>query len=194
MSSTAPARVLQAAVVSLAALSQAVCGRSTPVVSDLVPGVPPAQQRTITRTELGFQWPFTVGVGTVACDGGALAFRSGATTYALSRGAETRGYANVDAIRRVQGSGPPSDPVSRLTQDVRMKVFAQTSACGSATDGEGSRRVSDCKARVRERSGVSDSELTRIQTEGVERNWPPLKPVLISLDAVIAAAGQLCPR
>ena len=65
---------------------------------------------------------------------------------------------------------------------------------GEAADGEGSRRVSDCKARVRERSGVSDSELTRIEGEGVERNWPPRKPVLISLDAVIAAAGQLCPR
>jgi hypothetical protein len=41
---------------------------------------------------------------------------------------------------------------------------------------------------------VSDSELTRIDAEGVERNWPPLKPVLMSLDAVITAAGQLCPR
>jgi hypothetical protein len=188
------ARLVQAAVVSIAAVSQAGCGRSTPVVSEPVPGVPTAQQRTITRTELGYQWPFTVGVGTVACDGGALAFRSGAKTYALSREAGTRGYANVDAIRQVQGGGPPSDPVSRLTQDVRMNLFAQTSACGNAPDGERSRRGSDCKARVRERSGVSDSELTRIEAEGVERNWPPLKPVLISLDAVIAAAGQLCPR
>ncbi len=79
------ARAVQAAVVSVSAFSQAGCGRSTAVVSDPVPGLPAAQQRTITRTELGYQWPFTVGVGTVACDGGALAFRSGGTTYALSR-------------------------------------------------------------------------------------------------------------
>jgi hypothetical protein len=110
MSSTALARVVQAGVVSVAVLSQAGCGRSTVVVVDPVPGVPPAQQRTITRSELGYQWPFIVGVGTVACDGGLLVFRSGGTTYALSRGAGTRGYANVDALRAVQGSGPPSDP------------------------------------------------------------------------------------
>jgi hypothetical protein len=193
MSSMANARVIQVAAVSIV-LSQAGCSRSNQVVSDPVPGVPPAQQRTITRAELGYQWPFTVGVGTVACDGGALAFRAGGTTYALGRGAGTRGFANVDAIRVVQGSGPPSDPVRRLTQDVRMQVFAQASACGNAADDEGSRRVSECRARVRERSRASDSELTRIEAEGVERNWPPLEPVLVSLDAVIAAAGQLCPR
>lgn len=152
MSSIALARVVQATVVGIAAVSQAGCGRSTPVVSDPVPGVPPVQQRTISRSEMGYQWPFIVGVGTVACDGGALAFRSGGTTYALSREAGTRGYANVDAVRAVQGSGPPSDPVSRVPQDVRMKVFAQTSACGNATDAAGSRRLSDCKARVREQS------------------------------------------
>jgi hypothetical protein len=188
------ARFVQAAAISIAALASAGCGRSTPVVSDPVPGVPLAQQRMITRTELGYRWPFNAGVGTIACDGGALAFRAGGTTYALNSEAETRGYAHVDAIRRVQGSGPPSDPVSRLTQDVRMNVFARTSACGNAMNGEASRRVSGCKARVREGSGVSDIELTRIEAEGVERNWPPLTPPLMSLDAVIAATAQLCPH
>ena len=178
----------------MATLLPARCGPAAPVLSDPVPGVPPAQQRTITRAEFGYEWPFTVGVGTVACDGGALAFRSGGTTYALSRGAGTRGYGNLDAIRRVQDGGPPSDPVSRLTQDTRMKVFAQASDCGNATDGEGLRRVGSCKARVRERGGLSESELTRIEAEGVERNWPPLKSVLMRLDAVIAAAARLCPR
>ena len=66
------------------------------------------------RNELGYKWPFDVGAGTIACDGGALFFCAAGTTYALSRGAGTRGYADIDAIRRVQGSGPPSDPVSRL--------------------------------------------------------------------------------
>ncbi|MDQ3349517.1 MAG: hypothetical protein M3545_16320 [Acidobacteriota bacterium] len=190
----ARAQMLQAAVVTTATLWQAGCGGSAPVTSEPLPGVPPAQQRTITRNELGYQWPFTVGVGTIACDDDILAFRSGGTTYALHRGVGRRGYANVDAIRRVQGSGPPSDPVSRLTQDVRTRVFAETSACGNATDVDGSRRVSGCKARLRARTGVSDTELIRIEAEGVERNWPPLKPVLMNLDVVIAAATQLCPR
>jgi hypothetical protein len=167
-------------------------GKPAPV-DDPVPGIPATQQRTISRNEIGYKWPFSVGVGTIACDGGALAFRAGGTTYALSRGAGTRAYANIDAIRLVQGSGPPSDPVSRLTQETRMKLFAQSSACGDAGDAGAAARVADCKARVRERAGVSDSEMTRIDAEGVERFWPPLKPPLMSLDPVVDAARQLCP-
>jgi hypothetical protein len=188
------ARVVQATVVSMAAFWVTGCARSAEVVLDPVPGVPPAQQRTITRSDLDYRWPFIVGVGTVACDAGVLAFRSQGTTYALGPGAATRGYANVDVIRAVQGSGPPSDPVSRLAQDVRIRIFAQTSACETAGGTEGRRRVSECKARVRENSGVSDGELARIEAEGKERNWPPLAPALMSLEPVIAVAGQLCPR
>jgi hypothetical protein len=188
------ARVVQATVVSMAALWGAGCDRSAEVVLDPVPGVPPEHQRTITRSELDYRWPFTVGGGTVACDGGVLAFRSNGTTYALVPGAATRGYANVDAIRAVQGSGPPTDPVSRLTQDVRTRIFAQTSACARAGGAERPRRVSECRAHVRETSGVSESEMARIEAEGKERNWPPLAPVLMSLETVIAAAGELCPR
>ena len=187
MLSVASIRSLRA-VMAVAAL--AACSRQPPAVTDPVQGVPLAQQRTIDRAELGFKWPFDVGTGTIACDGGALFFRSGGTTYALSKGAGTRGYANVDAIRRVQGSGPPSDPVSGLTQDVRMKMFADVSACGNA----GSQRAAECRTRIRERGGVSESELTKIEAEGVERNWPPLPPVLMSLDALAEAARQLCPR
>ena len=171
------------AVVAVAVL--AACGRQPPAVAEPVDGVPLAQQRTITRNEVGYKWPFDMGTGTIACDGGALFFRAGGTTYALSRGAGTRGYAHADAIRRVQGSGPPSDPVSRLTQEVRVKLFADVSACGTAAD---------CRMRLRERAGLSESELAKIEAEGVERNWPPLRPVLMSLDTIVDAARQLCPR
>lgn len=166
------------------------CTKSTPTIADPVEGVPLTQQRTITRNELGYKWPFELGTGTIACDGGALFFRAGGTTYALSRGTGTRGYANVDKIRRPQGSGPPSDPVSRLTQEERMKIFAQSSGCGSDSPTS----VTECKARIRARSNISDSELTRIEAEGAERYWPPLTPPLMSLDAVNDAARQLCPR
>ena len=166
-------------------------GRGVETVADPVQGVPLAQQRTITRNEVGYKWPFNMGAGTIACDAGALFFRADGTTYALSRGAGTRGYANVDAIRRVQGSGPPSDPVSRLTQDVRMKLFADVSGC--ATGVAGSQLAAACRTRIRERGGVSDSELTKIEAEGVERNWPPLPPVLMSLDVITEAGRMLCP-
>ena len=166
------------------------CSKSTPTIADPVEGIPLTQQRTIDRNELGYKWPFDMGTGTIACDGGALFFRAGGTTYALSRGAGTRGYADIDAIRRAQGSGPPSDPVSRLTQEERMKIFAQSSACSGENPGP----VSECKARIRARSSVSESELTRIDAEGAERIWPPLEPPLMSLEAVNDAARQLCPH
>jgi hypothetical protein len=175
----------------MAVAALAACGRQPPAVTDPVQGVPLVQQRTIDRAELGFKWPFDVGTGTIACDGGALFFRSGGTTYALSKGAGTRGYANVNAIRRVQGSGPPSDPVSRLTQEVRMKMFAEVSAC--AAGAAGTQLAAECKTRIRERAGVSEAELTRIEAEGVERNWPPLPPILMSLDEITQAGRRLCP-
>ena len=140
----------------------AACGGKPAAVDDPVPGIAPTQQRTITRSEVGYKWPFAVGVGTIACDGGALMFRAGGTTYALSRGAGTRGYANIDAIRQVQGSGPPSDPLPGLNQDVRMKLFAQSYGCGTADDDAGKRRVAECKARIREVNKLTESDLTRI--------------------------------
>jgi Protein of unknown function (DUF2511) len=188
------ARVALASLALVAAVALAACGRKEATVTDPVEGVPMHQQLTISRSEVGHTWPFTAGTGTLACDGGALFFRTGGTTYALSKGAGTRGYANVDTIRLVQGAGPPSDPVSRLTQDVRTKLFAQAAECASTSSTAESARVAECKARIRVRSGITESELTRIEAEGVERNWPPLPPVLMSLDSMIAAARQLCPR
>jgi hypothetical protein len=183
---------VRAVIGALAVASLAACGRQEPTVADPVEGIPLARQRTITRNEVGYKWPFDMGAGTIACDAGALFFRANGTTYALSRGAGTRGYANVDAIRRVQGSGPPSDPVSRLTQEARMKLFADVTACATA-GAAGSQRSAECKTRIRERGGVSDSELTKIEAEGVERNWPPLPPILMSLDPITEAGRLLCP-
>jgi predicted small lipoprotein YifL len=187
------ARVALASLALVATVALAACGRKAPPVADPVEGVPLAQQRTITRNEIGYKWPFNMGVGTIACDGGALFFRADGTTYALSRSAGTRGYANVDAIRRVQESGPPSDPVGRLTQDVRVKMFADVSACGGAGGATGSQRAAECRTRIRERAGVSETELAKIEAEGVERNWPPLPRILMSLDPISEAGRLLCP-
>jgi hypothetical protein len=175
------------------ALTVACTAKPAPV-EDPVPGIAATRQRTITRNEFGFAWPFEVGTGTIACDGGALAFRAGGTTYALSRGAGTRTYANIDAIRRRQGGGPPTDPVSRLTQETRMKLFAQSSGCGASTGGATARGVDECKARIRDRAGISESELTRIEAEGAERFWPPAERPLMPLDPIVAEANTLCSR
>ncbi len=71
-----------------------------------------------------------------------------------------------------------------------MKVFADVSACG---DAAGSLRAAECKTRIREHAGVSEAELAKIEAEGVERNWPPLPPILMSLDPITEAGRLLCP-
>ena len=58
---------------------------------------------------------------------------------------------------------------------------------------ENAGRVSECKARLRARTSLSESELTRVEAE-TERSWPPLKPPLMSLDALSDAARQVCPH
>ena len=154
-----------------------------------MPGVPLTQQRTISQSDLGHEWPLTAGTGTIVCDAGALSFRAGGATYALSQGVGTRGLANVNAIRRRQGSGPPSDPVSSVKQDDRMRIFALASECGAA---DAVSRA--CKARIRERYRLQESDLTRIEAEGAERYWPPLELPFMPLDPVITLARQLCPQ
>jgi hypothetical protein len=184
----APRPRTRSVAVALAMVMVAGCRDTRPAVEDPLPGVPLTQQKTITLSDLGHEWPFTVGTGTIVCDAGALSLRAGGTTYALSQGAGTRGYANINAVRRRQGSGPPSDPVTGITQDLRMRIFAQTSECGAAADAV-SRA---CKARIRERHRLSETDLTRIEAEGAERYWPPLELPFMSLDPVIDRARQLC--
>ena len=49
-----------------------------------------------------------------------------------------------------------------------------------------------CKARIRERYRLSETDLTRIEAEGAERYWPPLELPFMSLDPVIDRARPLC--
>jgi len=80
-----------------------------------------------------------------------------------------------------------------LTQEARVKLFADVSACATAAGSSGSQRAAECRARLRGRHDLSESELTKIEAEGVERNWPPLPPILMSLDPITEAARLLCP-
>jgi hypothetical protein len=155
--------------------------------ADPIEAIPPTQQRTITRNEIGFRWPFTVGVGTVGCDAGAVVFRHDGKTYALNDAAARR-YPAVESLRRIQGAGPPTDPVSRLTQDTRQRIFAERSACRAAD------AAATCREQVRTRHNITADELTRIEAEGTERRWPPIKPVFMSLEPVVQAGMKLCPN
>lgn len=179
-------------LVGLSALLLAIgCSSCSSRITDPVPDIPLSQQRVITRVEQGWTWPFDPGVGTLACSRGAILFRAGGVIYGLNAAARNKGGADPEPIRLVDHSAQPSDPVRRLTQETRMRIFQDTESCGPDTGG--SERAS-CEARVADESHISPSELARIEVEGHERAWPPLRPPFIAMDAVLSAGAALCPH
>src|SRR5688572_25242683 len=78
------------------------CSDSGPqTVQDPIVEIPTDQQRTITRSDLPGQWPFTVGRGTLGCKAQAVMFRTDGRTYALNDAATVSGFASVEPIRAV---------------------------------------------------------------------------------------------
>ncbi|HEY7056497.1 MAG TPA: hypothetical protein VH458_08240 [Vicinamibacterales bacterium] len=182
-------RLARASSVLLLAGSAACGGRAEPV-TDPIPDVPLAQQRIIDRSELRYQWPFTVGSGTLACSGGAVVFRNAGTSYAVNEAARTRGFTSIESIRVTQTAGPPSNPLARLKQAERERVFKEAAECEKTNAAE----TAACKRQLRDRERLSEEDLSQIEAEGRERLWPPLTPKQISLDAVVEAGTKLCPR
>jgi hypothetical protein len=159
------------------------CGR-TPPIANPIPGVPLSQQRTVHQYELDGDWPFEVAVGTLGCRTGAVMFRSGTVTYALNDAARSR-FASPEAIRMFR-SVPPSNPLRGITQNERMRIFADASACDRGP------AALQCRQRLRERAGLSDADMKQIDAEGIERRWPPLQREWVPLDAIAAAGQRLC--
>ena len=168
----------------------AACGESrSQRIADPIPDVPANQQRTIARAEIGWKWPLSVGVGTLGCISDAVVFRAGGVTYALNEAATSRGFAPLDPIWATQSSGP-RDPLKRLTQDQRMRIFAEASACEKANPTDPGR----CQQRIMETHRLSEQELKQIEAEGRERTWPPLSPMRRSVALLVDAGLTLCTR
>jgi hypothetical protein len=166
------------------------CGESrSQRIADPIPDVPANQQRTIARTEIGWKWPLSVGVGTLGCISDAVVFRAGGVTYALNQAATSRGFAPLDPIWATQSSGP-RDPLKRLTQDQRMRIFAEASVCEKAKLPN----QSDCQQRILVTHGLLEQELKQIDAEGRERAWPPLSPMRRSVAPLVDAGLTLCTR
>lgn len=163
-------------------------GSSSQGISEPIADIPATQQRTATRSEFRWDWPFTVGTGTLGCTSDAVVFRAGGVTYALNDAARARGFAVVDPIQQNQGSGPPSNSLKRLKQDERMQLFAASVACERTANPGG------CKQQLRATRTLSEAELHQIDAEGLERVWPPLTAKRTSLDPVINAGLKLCER
>jgi uncharacterized protein DUF2511 len=165
------------------------CGeRRSSSIAEPIPDIPGNHQRTVSRGEFGWQWPFSVGTGTLGCSSGAVVFRAGGTTYAVNDAAKSRGFAPIEAIRLVGSSGPPRNPLKRLTQDQRMRIFAESAACERKTSTESVQ----CKQALREGRAISEADLTQIEEEGRERRWPPLSPTPISINPLADAGLKLC--
>jgi len=168
------------------------CADNQQRVIDPIPDIPLNQQRTVTRNEFGWRWPLTVGIGTLGCVSNAVVFRAGAVTYAVNAAAAARGFAPLEPISVTQSRGLPHDPVKRLRQDDRMRIFAQSAAC-ERSDGGSSQGGPGCRTRVLHTSSVSEEELQKIEREGRERRWPPLPPARVSVGVLVDAGIKLCP-
>lgn len=179
-----------ACIAVVVVLLQACAGGSDDALRDPIPDVPPSRQRTVTRGEFDLRWPLTVGTGTLGCTSGAVLFRSGGVTYALNGAARTRRYAAVGSIQQARSSAP-TNPLKRLDQDERMRIFAAADACERA-DRASALRLDSCGQRLLRTYALSEPELRQIQAEGQERRWPPLSPARADLTPLVDAGLRLC--
>ena len=172
--------------------ASAACQRADAPARALIPDIPASQQRAVARTDFDWKWPFSIGHGTLGCTDAAVVFRYDGKTYALNDAARARGFAIVDPIWRVQSPGWPSDPLQKLAQDDRQKVFAQLMAC----EGDGAidtrPQAALCRQNLARGRGLTEPELKQISAEGHERLWPPLQRERASLAPLVEAGQQLC--
>ena len=141
------------------------------------------QQQTIVRAAVEKSWPLTVGRGTLGCQSGAVVFRFNGVSYAVNDAARAQGFVSIDGIRGVRPSLPPTHPLSRMTQQERMGVFAELANCAP---------VSDCTLIVSARHRITQAELRLIRDEGNERSWPPLERGKADLKPLVDRGLKLC--
>jgi hypothetical protein len=170
-------------------LTLAACESRSQAVSDPISGIPANQQRRIAKRDIGWEWPLTVTVGTLGCGGGAVVFANGGAAYALNDAARAKGFASIRPLQ-LSVHPKPTNPLSRITQDTRMQIFARVATC--APPGAGDARDA-CRQAVREKHGLSEEELKQIEAEGNERHWLPHAPQLRSVAPLIDAGLKLCP-
>jgi hypothetical protein len=186
--------LLLTAITSAIVGATTACQRADAPIRDPIPDIPISQQRAVARTDFDWKWPFSIGNGTLGCTDAAVVFRHDGKTYALNDAARSRGFAIVDPIWRWQASGLPRDPLRKLSQEDRQKVFAQLMAC----EGDGSvdtrAQAGLCKKNLAQLRALTEADLQQISAEGHERLWPPLKWTRASLDPLIEAGQQLCKR
>ena len=96
---------------------------------DAIPNIPPEAQRYVSRSELGLLWPLEIGQGTIGCVSGAVVSAIQGVDYALNDAARSRGYRPIDPIWEDRTEGWPSNPLKRISQDMRKRIYAELAAC-----------------------------------------------------------------
>jgi hypothetical protein len=156
-------------------------------IEDRIADIPASQQMAISRRELTDGWPFIPAEGALGCLSDAVVFRAAGVSYALNDAARSRGYAQVDPIV-LTTPGRPSNPLGRITQDERMRVFAAADACRVHP------QPSVCRQELARAHTLTSDELAQIEVEGRERSWPPVPRHPRSLTPVLNAGLALCRR
>ena len=178
------------AVLLLAVAAACVGGRPENVTGttpqEPITGIPGNEQRVVTVSEFGADWPLSVREGTLGCHLGAVVFRSGGSEYALNERATAPGRPFVSPIWR-SSPGPARNPLKRMPQDHRMQIFRDAVRC----DGQ-AEQAPRCKALLRTGHGLTDAELVQIEVEGRQQVWPPLthRPLTPLLDAGLKLCNQ----
>jgi hypothetical protein len=142
-------------------------------------------EREVDRSEFRFRWPFTTGTGTLSCDAGAIVIRTAGVTYGLNEEAAKRGFPSAIPIL-LQQRVPPTNPLGRVPQGDRERIFVSAAQCDRAGD------AASCRSRLADQHRLTAEELEQILVEGRERRWPPLEPKRMSVDAIVEAGRALC--
>lgn len=123
---------------------------------------------------------------TLGCMASAVVFRTAGRSYAVNDAAKSRGLLAIDPIWAFQ-SEPPTNPLGRITQDERQRIFAASTACDARQT-----ETAACRERLRSAHNLSDADLKQIDVEGAERLWPPLERRHFSLEPIVEAGLKLC--
>ena len=73
-------------------------------------------ERIISESEYGNDWPFTVRQGRLKCTDSAVTFEADGTTYAVNGTAQSRGYPRIDSIWK-HGVTTPRISISSVLHD-----------------------------------------------------------------------------
>ena len=142
-------------------------------------------EREIDRSEFRLRWPFDVGAATLACESGAVVVRIADVTYGLNEPAIARGFTPPTPILREQRV-QPKNPLSRIPQDDRERIFSGALQCDRAGESD------PCRFRLRGQYRLTEAEFDQMVVEGRERHWPPLEPKRMSVEPIVEAGLKLC--